>query len=334
MVSSIAEQPGFWGQLPRNFTVLAPMEDVTDVLFRDVILRAGRPHVFFTEFVSVKHLVNREPEALRRLAFRPEHRPIVAQIWGNDPRQYEEAVPYLVSLGFDGIDINMGCPQPKITKKGSCSALILNPALARELILAAKEGMALSGKSLPLSVKTRIGFSSVQTEQWCGFLLDQDLAALTVHGRIAAQMSEGQADWQEIARVVHLRNAAEKKTLIIGNGDIQNHYQLETYGNRYGVDGLMVGRGIFENPFLFLPGRQDGTYSMFHDLPREEHIQWALDHLIAYEKHYGESRNSEIMKKFFKVYLTQFAGAEELRAEIMETHSYGEARSILEKALK
>ncbi|WP_052078538.1 tRNA dihydrouridine synthase [Spirochaeta lutea] len=324
---------GFWRDLPRPFTLLAPMEDVTDIVFRDIVCEAGRPHVFFTEFIGAGHLVAGEREALRRTEYHPRQHPIVAQIWGNNPEDYYKAAVELGQRGFDGLDINMGCPQPKITKKGACSALITNPALAAELIAAAQEGAraytAGTDRELPVSVKTRIGFSRPATAEWCGFLLDQGLAALSVHGRIAAQMSEGEADWREIRRVSDLRTGRNLPTLIIGNGDLHNHHQLKTYSQRFGAEGLMVGRGIFENLYIFRDLAKP-EFTTFGESSREEHLGWARNHLKAYRDAYEGRRNFEIMKKFFKVYLQDFPGAEELRGRIMETHSYSEASALLD----
>ena len=305
------------------------MEEVTDRVFRRIISEAGGPDVWFTEFISARHLLRGDREALRRLDRGSGERPIVAQIWGNDPEDYRRAAKIVVDAGFDGIDINMGCPQPKITKKGACSALILNPKLAAQLIHALKDGIREAGSSIPVSVKTRIGFSEVQTDLWCGHLLDQGIAALTIHGRTAAQMSEGHADWTQVAKAVLIRNHKGVPTKIVGNGDLVNLRQLETYAPRYGVDGLMVGRGIFENPFLFRSPGPDGRPQQFHELSRAEHLSWARKHLDQYKQWYGPKRNFEIMKKFFKVYLQGFEGADEIRERIMEIHSYEDAEAIL-----
>ena len=329
----------FWHRLPRPISVLAPMEDVTDVVFRDVVDRAGRPQVFVSEFVATRAMKSRQREALRRLEYKENHRPMVAQIWGTDPQYYYDAAIELHRRGFDGIDINMGCPQKKITSKGPCSALILNPPLAAELIAAAREGAEQayarfgdqhegppgrlqSGGALPVSVKTRIGFSAVQTEDWCGFLLQQELPLLTVHGRTAAQQSEGEADWDEIARVVALRDRISPDTLIFGNGDVVHPDQLTEYPRRYGVDGVMVGRGIFSNPFIFAGGE-------FHDLPARDQVRWASQHLQAYRKAYEGRRNFEVMKKFFKIYIMHFEGADNLRDSLMQTHDYDAALELL-----
>ncbi len=333
----------FWHALRRPVTVLAPMEDVTDVVFRDVVHRAGRPQVFVSEFVATGAMKRNDREALRRLEFRENHRPMVAQIWGNDPQNYFDAAVELHRRGFDGIDINMGCPQKKITAKGACSALIQNPALAAELIAAAREGTEAayrergdahegppgrmqSGGPMPVSVKTRIGFSRVQTESWCGFLLEQNIPLLTVHGRTAAQQSEGEADWNEIARAVRVRNQINPRSLIFGNGDVVRPDQLSEYPSRYGVDGVMVGRGIFSNPFIFA-----GTE--FHQLLPAEQVQWAIEHLLEYRRVYHSRRNFEVMKKFFKIYLMHFEGADELRDRIMQTHDYDAAEDVLRSFL-
>jgi nifR3 family TIM-barrel protein len=318
---------GFWGKLPKHFRVLAPMEEVTDRVFRDLVAHLGAPDVWFTEFIGAGNLVRGEREALRRTRFTKTHVPIVAQIWGTDPMAFFNAASILVEMGFDGIDINMGCPQAKITKKGACSALILNPGLAAELIIATKEGIShVSQKRIPVSVKTRIGFNQVQTKQWCGFLLDQSLAALTVHGRIASQMSEGQADWDQIALVVNMAKDRQLSTKIIGNGDLVTAEQLESYPKRYGVHGTMVGRGIFTNPYIF-SGRD------FTQESSTGKIELALDHLARYKAEYNTSRNYQIMKKFFKIYVQDFYGANELRDSIMNTETYEQAEELLTEFL-
>ena len=333
------KQSSFWQTLPRPITILAPMEDVTDVVFRDIIHRAGPPMVYVSEFTAAGAVLQRKTEALRRLEFNERHRPMVAQIWGNRPEEYFAVVRELHRRGFDGVDINMGCPTRKIIARGACSALINNQSLAAELIAAAREGaesaFAEYGDShegppgrvqcampLPVSVKTRIGFKDVQVDQWCGFLLNQELALLTVHGRTSVQQSDGMADWREIQRAVSIRNRLAPETLLIGNGDLREFSQFAEYPRRYGVDGVMVGRGIFENPFMFRNAR-------FHDLPGEEQVAWALEHLDEYRRVYEGRRNFEVMKKFFKIYLTEFEGAEKLQERIMAVHSYDDAEFLL-----
>lgn len=322
---------GFWASLPPGFRILAPMEEVSDIVFRRIVAEAGGPQVSFTEFISVDKLLLGDREALRRLAKGPKEGPIVAQIWGNRPEGYRRVAGLIAESGFHGIDINMGCPQAKITRKGACAALINNPGLAAELIAALKQGIEESGSRLPLSVKTRIGFDRPRTEEWCGFLLEQKISVLSVHGRTASQMSEGQADWREISRVVSLRDSMDIDTLIVGNGDIVNSRQLDSYVRRFGVDGLMVGRGIFENLFLFRGSGQGGP--SFGELQAAERVAWALRHLAYYRDFYGQDRNYQIMKKFFKVYLA-YEGADRIREEIMETENYDQAEAILKRQLE
>lgn len=249
-------------------------------------------------------------------------RPLVAQIWGTKPETYLAACENLHRLGFDGVDINMGCPIRKIRKHGACSQLIANPSLAAELIAAAKEG----ARGLPVSVKTRIGLNSVVTEEWCGFLLEQGIDLLTVHGRTADEMSEGRARWEELRKVVSLRDAGGYRTLIVGNGDIRHHGEFLSKARRYGVDGVMVGRGVFEDPYIFAGG---GRLGRFRHRSREEKLTLLSHHLKAFKSAWQRERNYEVLKKFYKIYLTGFADAEELRDRLNQTHDFDSAERIL-----
>ncbi|WP_455381601.1 tRNA dihydrouridine synthase [Salinispira pacifica] len=315
-----------WDRLPRPARILAPMEDVTDTVFRRIVARAGRPDLFFTEFTGADALFTRARRSVgKRLQFTPEERPIIAQIWGNNPENYFRAAGLIREMGFDGLDINMGCPMKKIIRKGHCSALIENPSLARELVLAAMEGAG----SMPVSVKTRIGLHSVRTEEWCGFLLELEPAALTVHGRISAQQSEGRADWNEVARVVRLRDAMGIRTRIVGNGDVQSLSEVREKHRLFGVDGVMIGRGIFENLFLF---REDGKD--YASLTPAEKIGYFRRHMQLYHETWGERRNYEVLKKFVKTYIREFDGAAGLVDGIMQTHAYEEAEVLLESFLE
>ena len=240
-----------YSQLPKPFLVLAPMEGVTDTVFRQIILKAGRPDLLFTEFTNVEGIVRSNSEFVRQsLQYIPQERPLIAQIWGLDPDNYRIVARQLVGQGFDGIDINMGCPIRKIVAKGACSRLIEDPKLAVKIIQATKQGA--DGK-IPISVKTRIGYSKLVTETWATILLEQGIDALIVHARISKQMSKVPADWNEIAKVVRLRDQIAPQTKVIGNGDILTRAQAYTTAQKYGVDGIMIGRGIFQNPWLFNP---------------------------------------------------------------------------------
>ena len=315
--------PFAWADLPRPIRALAPMEDVTDTVFRRIVARCGRPDLFFTEFIHTDIVLALRPDRpglTPRLRFTDEERPLIAQIWGTNPEQYSAAAVRLREMGFDGIDINMGCPVRKIRKKGACAALILNPTLAAELIEAAKCG------GLPVSVKTRIGFSRVQTKEWVGHLLAQGIDALTVHGRTAEQESEGEADWEQIRTVVSLRDAAGAQTAILGNGDVRSADQITDYARRYGADGVMVGRGVFEDPYLF---STDGRAGKFPTAPAGERVDLLVTHLRLYRETWGEERNYEILKKFYKIYLTGFEGADELREQLNATHDYAAAEGVI-----
>ena len=311
----------FWLKLPKPIAVLAPMEDVTDTVFRRLIGSCGRPDVFFTEFTSTDGMFSPGRDAvIKRLEFTQEERPLVAQIWGNNPELYFKAGKDIAEMGFDGLDINMGCPVAKIIKQGHCSGLIQNKPLAKELVLAAMEG---AGK-VPVSVKTRIGYREIETEEWAGFLLELNPAALTIHGRTAKQLSKVPANWDEIGKVAALRKSMGSKTVIIGNGDVQSREEIELKHQQHGVDGVMVGRGIFHNPFLFA---KSGT-THISQLSFEQKLQMLLSHTKSYTDRWGV-RHFGVMKKFFKIYIRDFHGATELREKLMHTNSYEEVESIL-----
>jgi len=209
-----------WQQLKKPIFILAPMEDVTDTVFRQIVLSLGKPDLFFTEFTNCEALLSKGKRRVEhRLQFTSLEKPIIAQIWGTKPEQFKKVAETLVDMGFDGIDINMGCPERSVVRQGACSALIKDHALTREIIQAVKEG---SGGKLPVSVKTRIGFNEIQTEEWIGFLLEQDLASLTIHGRTVKEMSAVPAHWDEIGKVTLLRDQLNSNTIIIGNGDVMS----------------------------------------------------------------------------------------------------------------
>ncbi|MFW5689692.1 MAG: tRNA dihydrouridine synthase [Spirochaetota bacterium] len=345
-----------WSRLPRPIHALAPMEDVTDTVFRRIVARCGRPDVFFTEFIHTNIVLarrRRRPGVTPRLVYVSEERPLIAQIWGNDPVGYERAAARLVAMGFDGVDINMGCPVRKIRARGACSGLILQPSLAAELIAAAREGIERGRRELatsahdtgndrdtaagdgaggaaarfPLSVKTRIGYSAPQTEEWIGHLLSCDLDALTIHGRYAEQESEGEADWNEIGRAAALARQMGVSTAILGNGDVSSRTEIREKSERYGLDGVMVGRGIFSDPYLFAaPGRAVA----FADAEPAEKINLLLDHVRLYREVWGETRNYEILKKFYKIYLSGFPGAQTLRDRLNLTHDFDSAERVVQ----
>jgi tRNA-dihydrouridine synthase len=302
------------------------MEDVTDTVFRRVIARCGRPDVFFTEFIHTDVVLaprKNRPGVTPRLAFTPEERPLVAQIWGTDPERYRAAAARLAEMGFDGIDINMGCPVRKIRKKGACSALIRRPALAAELIAAAREGAA----GLPVSVKTRIGFDRPETRTWVRHLLEQRLDALTVHGRVAEQESEGPVDWSEVALAGSMAREMGVETAVLGNGDVASREEVAEKSMRYGLDGIVIGRGVFADPYLFAT---DGRAGTFPAAAPDDKVDLLLRHLRLYRAVWGDTRNYEILKKFYKVYLVGFPEADALRDALNATHDYDAAEKVVD----
>ena len=321
---------GFWSGLRRPFSVLAPMEDVTDVVFRGIVRAEGAPDVFFTEFTSADGLCSAGRErVLSRLRYEPDQHPIVAQIWGLSPECFRRVAAELAQLGFDGIDINMGCPVRKIIRKGACGALIQNPSLAGELISAAREGAG----PLPVSVKTRIGYGAARVDEWLGYLLQQRISVLTVHGRTVSQQSQGEADWGAVARAVRLRDQLGVETLVVGNGDVRTPELFRRRAAESGVDGVMIGRGVLENLFLFraLRAPEDGAAD-FSLLPEAAKIEYFLRHLARHQQ-VLQGRGFAMLKKFAKMYLRGFDGAARLTEALMRTRTYGEAEDLLASRL-
>ena len=310
----------FWLSIPKPFFALAPMEDVTDTVFRQIVAQCARPDVFFTEFVSVEGLLSRGRKRVEQsLQFTESEHPIVAQIWGLDPKKYYAVAQELVERGFDGIDINMGCPIRKVVKKGACAALIKNPSLAKEIIIATKEGAG----NLPVSVKTRIGYNSIVIEDWMGFLLKQNLDALTIHGRTAKELSVAPVHWDEIGKVVNMRDELKAQTLIIGNGDVKNREEGLVKVKQNGVDGVMIGRGIFQNLWAFASLRHVRDASHMLDL--------MLKHCELFCDTWRERKSFLILRKFFKIYISGFEGASQWRDRFMKTKSIGEVEDLANK---
>lgn len=309
----------FWQDLPRPFFILAPMEDVTDVVFRHVIQKAGAPDVFFTEFTNSDSFCH--PEGLAsvrgRLVFTPDEQPMVAHIWGDNPEHFRQMSRALAEMGFAGIDLNMGCPVPNVAERGKGSGLILRPEVAAELIQAAKAG------GLPVSVKTRLGFTALSEMQaWISHLLKQDIANLSVHLRTRKEMSKAAAHWELIPELVKLRDAIAPQTLLTINGDIPDRQTGEKLAQEYGVDGIMIGRGVFKNPYAF------------EKTPREHSSQELLQLLrlqLDLQDQYQEQLPRSIvgLHRFFKIYVKGFPGANDLRIRLMATKSTGEVRQVL-----
>lgn len=297
--------------------VLAPMADVTDVAFREVIAKYSRhgeehggPDVFYTQFVSCDGLCSPGREILLNdLRYSEIERPIVAQIFGSNPDTFFETAKLLVQLGFDGIDINMGCPDRSVERQGAGAALIKNPARARELIRATKSG----APHLPVSVKTRVGYNKDELDHWLPQILEEEPAVVTIHARTRKEMSKVPARWGDVARAVEI--ARGSGTLVVGNGDIKNISEGEERARESGADGAMLGRAIFGNPWLF-----DKNISP-DQIPLATRLRVMVEHTRLFEELLGGVKNFAIMKKHYKAYAAGFDGAKELRMRLMEAEN-------------
>jgi nifR3 family TIM-barrel protein len=306
----------FWTKLNRPIFVLAPMADVTDCVFRTLINKYSKPDVFWTEFVSadgLAHPVARE-KLLIDFKFSPAEHPIVAQIFGGKPENIKIASVLCKELGFDGIDINMGCPDKSVEKQCAGSGMIKDPALAKEVINAAREG----GGGLPISVKTRIGYNKNEIETWIRGLLEQDLAVLTVHLRTRKEMSDVPAHWDLMKRIIEIRDELGVKTLIFGNGDALDLADAKMKQEESGCDGVMLGRAIFGNPWLF-SGKVPTV---------KEKLEVMVEHTKLFEQMLGGIKNFAIMKKHYKAYVNGFDGAKELRMKLMEAEKADQVAQI------
>ncbi len=315
----------FWQDLAKPFFVLAPMADVTDCAFRRIITKYGKPDVLWTEFVSADGLMSPGREVLLHdLKYSEQERPIVAQIFTSKPAKMEQASKLIAELGFDGLDINMGCPDRSIEKQGAGAALIKTPKLARELIRSAKQGIALAGKNIPVSVKTRLGYKNNELENWLPELLAEEPAVITIHARTREEMSKVPARWEEVKRAVEIRNNSGSTCLIIGNGDLKDLADAREKVSTTGADGAMLGRAIFGNPFLFsknkFPGGIEG---------RELRLRVMLEHTKLFAELLGEIKSFAIMKKHYKAYVNGWDGAKELRDRLMLTNSAFEVEQIV-----
>lgn len=348
----------FWSKLPKNFFCLAPMADVTDVAFREMLAKYGKPDVTWTEFVSADGLVSGGEKILKYdLLYSPKERPIVVQLFSSNPEKMRKASEMCALLGFDGIDINMGCPDKSVEKQGAGAAMMKDKGKAKAIIEAVKEGIKDSNhnkrvsKNVSISVKTRIGYNTNQIEDWIPFLLSQDIDALTVHARTRKEMSLVPARWEHVKRVVEIRNEMKVKTKIIGNGDIVGIEDGIKKCKETGCDGVMVGRGVFGNPWFFsqlggkrseLSGkrpfleeeRSDGKGEALRKKAIAKKLKVMAEHTKLFEKKLGKVKNFAVMKKHFKAYVTGFKGSKELRVELMGTNSAKEVELIVKEFLK
>lgn len=317
----------FWRQLPQPFFIMAPMEDVTDAAFRAIIAKyskeKGARYVTFTEFTSADGLVfaDEKGQAKLRAKFRFSERehPIVAQLFTATPEHMEKAAEIAAELGFDGVDINMGCPDRAVEKLGGGAGMIKTPELAQEVIRAAKRGVKNAGKDIPVSVKTRLGYNTNELATWLPALLAAEPALITVHARTRKEMSKVPARWDDLKEAVAIRDALKSSTLIVGNGDIQSIAHGRVQAAVSGVDGVMIGRGIYGNPWAM----SDYTPT------REEKIEALIEHTRLFEKEFDGIKSFAVMRKHFGSYIEGFPGAKELRMQLMTCSNAEEVVAIL-----
>jgi nifR3 family TIM-barrel protein len=340
----------FWKDLPRPIFVLAPLANVTDPAFRRIIAKYSRPagpSVFWTEFVSADGLCLATEEGKaklkRDLMFTEAERPIVAQFFTSNPEHMEKVAALAEELGFDGIDINMGCPDKSIEKQGAGAKLITTPEVAVALIEAAKRG----APNLPVSVKTRVGYNKDVLEEWLPILLAAKPATLTLHARTRKEMSKVPARWERVKRAVEIRNEMQSETLILGNGDALDIEDAKKKAQESGADGVMLGRAIFGKPWLFAESSAEYFSQKSSDLlppagqtfaqniqpTIEKRLRIAVEHAKLFEELLGDIKNFAIMKKHFKAYVEGFDGAKELRMKLMETTNANEVEQIVEDFL-
>lgn len=319
--------------LPKPFFVLAPMDDVTDTVFRQVVDSCAPADLYFTEFVNADGLQSPgRTKLMKKLRFEANETKLVAQIWGLQPENFRKTAEQLADgtfarelglpegVNFVGVDLNMGCPAKSEVQNGTCSALIKreNWELAKDLIAATKEGLA--GK-LPISVKTRVGFNEVDMG-WIEFLLEQDIRMLTVHGRTRKEMSKVPAKWELIGEARELRDRKGVDTLIVGNGDVQNRAEGENLAKQYNLDGIMIGRGVFHDPFAF------AKTSPWESISQRERIELYRRHVEKFAATWQHNeRPVHTLNKFCKIYIQGFNGAKEMREQFMHATS---ARNLLE----
>jgi len=320
----------FWDELQKPIFALAPMEDVTDTSFREIVAGLADPKylsILYTEFTSVdgmNHPVGKIRVGERLIVSESERQmlmkkniKLIAQIWGRKPELFHKiAAEITAEYNFDGLDINMGCPVKNVVKNGCCSALINEPNLAKEIILATKEAT-----HLPVSVKTRTGIKTHNTEDWIANLLEAKPAAIILHGRTQKQQSDGLANWDEIAKGARIRDQINPGTRFLGNGDVLSVMQGEALCQKYQLDGIMVGRGIFHNLWFFNPLHQSPS--------KAEKLQQLLLHTILFEQNWGEKKNLNILNRFYKIYTSDFPGAAKLRADLMDAKSFEEVYQII-----
>ncbi len=329
----------FWNNLEKPFFAMAPMADVTDIAFRALVAKRGKPDIFWTEFVSADGLYHTREIAkmsdetnplMRDLQFTEDQRPIVAQIFSSKPEMIAYATKLVAELGFDGVDINMGCPDRSIEKQGAGAAMIKNPKLAIEIIKTAQEA-----SSLPVSVKTRVGYNKESLDEWLTALLSANPVAITLHLRTRKEMSLVPAGWELMKRAVEIRNKVNPKVLLIGNGDVQDLEDARAKASESGCDGVMLGRAMFGNPWVFegISGHRMSPSEVGHPMSThglDEKLEALVELAHDFEK-ITPPKHFAILKKHIKAFVTGFAGAAEMRAKLMLAENATELEEIIRK---
>ncbi|MFZ3043819.1 MAG: tRNA-dihydrouridine synthase [Minisyncoccia bacterium] len=315
----------FWQKLKKPFFVMAPMADVTDVAFRALVAKRGAPDVFWTEFVSadglyhtreIQKMKDEENPLMRDLVIGEGQHPIVAQIFSSKPEMITYAVKLVAELGFDGVDLNMGCPDRAIERQGCGSAMMKTPKVARAVIRAAK-----AASTLPVSVKTRVGYNKKSLDEWLPVILEEGPAAITIHLRTRKEMSLVPADWEHMKEAVEIRNKINPYVLLIGNGDVGSIEEGKQRVAETECDGVMIGRGMFGNPWVFAEKKSEDT-------PLAEKLAALTELAHDFEK-IIPPKSFAILKKHIKAFVTGFAGAAELRAKLMQAESAAGLERIL-----
>jgi len=320
--------------LPKPFFVLAPMDDVTETVFRQIVHECAPADLYMTEFVNVDGLMSSgRPKLLKKLRFTTNEGPLIAQLWGLKPENFEAMARQIADgslaeelglpkgVNFVGVDLNMGCPAKSEVGNGTCSALIRNRPLASEIIKTTQRG---AGK-MPVSVKTRLGWSEIDLS-WIEFLLGHNLDMLTVHLRTRKEMSKVPAHWEYMDEIVKLRDKISSKTKIVGNGDVLTREKGEKLAKEYNLDGIMIGRGIFHDPYVF------SKVSPWQNTTAEERIALLVKHVTLFDETWKDGeRRFDTLKKFAKVYINDFDGAKEMREELMATKTAEEILSLLRR---
>ena len=300
------------------------MDGITDAPFRYITDIYGKPDIIYTEFVSVKGLMLGRPAIERMLLHHKTETFTVAQFFGSEPEYFYQAAQAALEKGFDGIDINMGCPDKSVFNRGGGAGLILQPKLAKEIILTVKKAVRDSTKKLnikkyiPVSVKTRTGYKNHQTKEWISQLLEAEPDVICLHARTFAQKYSGKADWEQIGIAADL--AKPTKTKIFGNGDIKSREQALERIKEFNLAGVLIGRAALGNPWIF-KGVIPSTVERFKVL---------LEHCKKFQEFFPESE-FKIMRKHLAWYIKNFPHAAEVRNELMQVKNIKDVKKILSK---